>query len=74
MYKALEHFIPSYGTGMMPLANSDSHFSPQKPINIMGDARPKTQDAEDSFSSAFQCLESCVLSLESCVLSLVSYV
>jgi hypothetical protein len=37
---------------------SDSHFSLQKPINIIGDAGLKTQDAEDSSSFAIQCLES----------------
>ena len=46
---------------------SDSHFSPQKPIYIIGDAGLKTHDAEDSSSSAIQCLESCVLCLVSCV-------
>jgi hypothetical protein len=46
------------GTFLMLLANPDSHFSLQKPINIIGDAGLKTQDAEDSFSSAIQCLES----------------
>ena len=45
-------------TGMILLANADSHFLPQKPISIIGDARPKTQDAEDSFSFAIQRLES----------------
>jgi len=43
---------------MMLLANPGSHFSLQKPINIIGDAGLKTQDAEDSFSFAIQCLES----------------
>jgi len=42
-------------------------LSPQKSINIIGDARPKTQDAEDSFSFAIQHLESSVLRLESCM-------
>ena len=46
---------------MILLANSDSHFSLQKPISIIGDAGPKAQDAEDFLSSAIQCLESCVL-------------
>ena len=59
------------GTSLILLANSDSHFSLQKSINIIGDAGLKTQDAEDSFSSAIQCLESCFLSLESCVLCLI---
>jgi hypothetical protein len=58
---------PMGGTFLILLANPDSHFFLQKPIYIMGDAGLKTQDAEDSFSFAIQCLESCVLSLESCV-------
>jgi len=53
------------GTFLILLANPDSHFSLQKPIYIIGDAGLKTQDAEDSFSFAIQCLESCVLSLVS---------
>jgi len=65
VYEILAYFMFSYGTGMILLANPNSHFSPQKPINIIGDAGLKTQDAEDSFSSAIQCLESCVLSLVS---------
>jgi hypothetical protein len=43
---------------MILLANPDSHFSLQKPIYIIGDARPKTQDVEDSFSFVILCLES----------------
>jgi hypothetical protein len=58
---------PIGGTGMILLANPDSHFPAPESIYIMGDAGLKTQDAEYSLSSAIQCLESCVLNLESCV-------
>jgi hypothetical protein len=47
------------------LADPDSHFPLQKPIYIIGDAGLKTQDAEDSLSSAIQSLEASVLSLGS---------
>jgi hypothetical protein len=36
VHKILAYLMLSYGAEMMPLANPDSHFSPQKPINIMG--------------------------------------
>ena len=61
----MAYFMLSYGTEMILLADPDSHFPLQKSIYIIGDAGLKTQDAEDSFSFAIQCLESCVLSLES---------
>jgi hypothetical protein len=48
---------------MVLLADPDSHFPLQEPIYIIGDAGLKTQDAEDSFSFAIQCLEPCVLCL-----------
>jgi hypothetical protein len=34
VYRILAHFTLSCGTGMMLLANPDSHFSLQKPIYI----------------------------------------
>jgi hypothetical protein len=37
VYEIPAYFMLSYGTGMMLLANPDSHFSLQKPIDIMGD-------------------------------------
>ena len=61
----MAYFMLSYGTGMILLANPDSHFSVQKSIYIIGDAGLKTQNAEDCLSSAIQSLESCVLSLAS---------
>jgi hypothetical protein len=45
----------------------ESKFTFLQPKIDKYNGRPKTQDAEDSFSSAIQSLESCVLSLESWV-------
>ena len=58
------------GTFLILLANPDSHFSPQKPIYIMGDSRRKTQDSRWRRFSLICNSVSCVLSPVSWVLSL----